>query len=113
MEVLVALAIVATTFIACMKAMGVMAQSGSEAKLRLLAQLSAQNQLATLRALRVFPPVGITDENCPQGKVALVCRREIKTTPNPTFRRVEVRVHAPGTPEFALARLTGVVSAEP
>lgn len=112
-EVLVALAIVAVTLLACVRAMGTMAQSGAELRLRLLAQLSAQNRIAFLRASHAFPPAGTTSVDCTQGGVALQCRQEIQSTPNPVFMRVEVRVHVPQTPAFALASLSTVLAREP
>ncbi|MEO8040719.1 MAG: type II secretion system minor pseudopilin GspI [Betaproteobacteria bacterium] len=112
-EVLVALAIVATALLAAGRAMGVMSQSESELKLRLLAQLSAQNRIAFLRATRAFPPTGTSSEPCPQGKVALDCALEVSPTPNAVFRRVEVRVRAGGEPDHVLATLVGILPRQP
>ncbi len=111
-EVLVALAIVAVTLMAATRAMGVMSGSGIELRQRLLADLSARNRLAWLHATRSFPATGVTSEPCPQGALALVCRQEVKTTPNAEFRRVEVRVHLEGAPDFALAELAGLLPLE-
>jgi len=91
-EVLVALAIVAVALLASLRAVGVMAQSGSELRLRLLAQLSARNEIAVLRATKAFPAVGITTAACPQGDVAMVGRDETKSTPNEFFRRLDEKV---------------------
>lgn len=112
-EVLVALAIVAVALMAATRAMGVMAASGIELRHRLLADLSARNRLAWLHATRSFPAAGVTTEPCPQGTLALVCRQEVKTTPNAGFRRVEVRVHLQEAPDFALAELAGLLPMEP
>lgn len=112
-EVLVALAIVAVTLVAATRAMGVMSASGIELRQRLLADLSARNRLAWLHATRSFPATGVTSEPCPQGALMLVCRQEVKTTPNAEFRRVEVRVHLEGAPDFALAELAGLLPLEP
>ena len=111
-EVLVALAIVAVALLASMRAVAVMAQSGSELEGRLLAQLSARNQLALLRATRAFPPLGVTDFACPQGALALRCEQETRGTPNEFFRRVEVRVYLDGEPGHRLAQLVGVLPRE-
>ena len=111
-EVLVALAIVAVTLMAATRAMSMMAGSGVELRHRLLADLSARNRLAWLHATRSFPATGITSDPCPQGTLALVCRQEVKTTPNAGFRRVEVRVHLEGAPDFALAELAGLLPLE-
>ena len=110
---LVALAIVAVTLLACIRAMGTMAQSGAELRVRWLAQLSAENRVAFLHASHAFPALGTTDVDCAQAGVALTCRQEIRTTPNPVFVRVEIQVHAPDAPAFALASLSTVLSREP
>jgi general secretion pathway protein I len=111
-EVLVALTIVAVALIACVRAAGVMAQSGTELESRLLAQLSARNQLAMLRATRAFPALGTTAFACPQGKLALRCEQETRTTPNEFFRRVHVRVTLESQPDHRLAELIGVLPRE-
>jgi general secretion pathway protein I len=111
-EVLVALTVVAVALLACVRAAGVMAQSGSELESRLLAQLSARNQLALLRGNRAFPALGTTTFACPQGKLALRCEQETRTTPNEFFRRVHVRVTLEAQPDHRLAELIGVLPRE-
>jgi general secretion pathway protein I len=108
-EVLVALTIVAVALLACVRAVGVMAQSSTELEGRLLAQLSARNQLAMLRASRTFPPLGVTGFDCPQGKLALRCEQETRATPNEFFRRVHVRVMLASQPDHRLAEIIGVL----
>ena len=108
-EVLVALAIVAVALLAGVRAMGVMARADTELRSRLLAQLSAENRVAYLRAVRAFPPTGVTSEACPQGTLSLVCRQEIRSTPNAAFRRVDIRVVREDEPERALAEIFAVL----
>lgn len=108
-EVLVALAIVAVALFASVRAVGVMAQSGAELKVRMLAQLSARNQIALLRATGAFPALGVANYGCPQGRIELICRQETKGTPNEFFRRVEVRVYSPVDPDRHLAELVGIL----
>ncbi len=107
-EVLVALAIVAVALLAAVRASGSMAQTNAELKLRLLAQLSADNRIAELRAAGAFPPLGQRTSACPQGTVGLECVEEVKSTPNPLFRRVEVRVYVAGERQ-SLAELVGIL----
>jgi general secretion pathway protein I len=111
-EVLVALAIVAVALIACMRAAGVMTLSGSELKVRMLAQLSARNQIAVMRATQAFPSPGVTSTPCPQGNVDLVCRQETKGTPNEFFRRVEISVRLASEPDRYLAQMVGILPRE-
>jgi len=107
-EVLVALAIVAVALLAAVRAAGSMAQTNAELRLRLLAQLSADNRIAELRAAGAFPPLGTRTSACPQGRTALQCVEEVKSTPNPLFRRVEVRVYA-GPDASMLAEMIGIL----
>jgi len=111
-EVLVALAIVAVALLASIRAVGVMTQSGAELKVRLLAQVSARNQIALLRAAKSFPALGVTSSECPQGNIELVCRRETKGTPNEFFRRVEIHVYTRSDPDRFVAELVGILPRE-
>ena len=109
-EVLVALAIVAVALLAAIRAAGELAQANAELKLRLLAQLAADNRIAELRAAGAFPPLGTRTSPCPQGRSTLQCVEEVKITPNPLFRRVEVRVYASAEASTKLAELVGILA---
>jgi general secretion pathway protein I len=111
-EVLVALAIVAVTLLAGLRAVGTMAQSGAELKLRLLAQVAAENRIAELRAARAFPGIGSRTVACPQGRMQFECVEEVKATPNPLFRRIEVRVYSGREREHRFAELIGILPNE-
>ena len=108
-EVLVALAIVAVALFAGVRASGSMAQGNVELRLRLLAQLAADNRIAELRSSGAFPPLGVRSGVCPQGKSTLECVEDVKITPNPLFRRVEVRVYAGPERDHVLAELVGIL----
>lgn len=108
-EVLVALAIVAVALLAGVRAVGTMAQTNAELKLRLFAQIAAENRVAELRVARAFPNVGIQTVECALGKIRLQCIEETKSTPNPFFRRVEVRVYGGENRDRMLAELVGVL----
>lgn len=108
-EVLVALAIVAVALFAGLRAVGTMAQTSAELKLRLLAQVAAENRIAELRAARAFPGIGSRTVACPQGRVPLECVEEAKATPNPLFRRIEVRVYAGEDRDRVLAEMVGIL----
>lgn len=112
-EVLVALAIVAVALLAALRAVGTMAQSSVELELRLLAQVAAENRIAELRAARAFPGIGSRAVSCPQGRVPFECVEEAKATPNPLFRRIEVRVYADAGRDRVLAELIGILPREP
>ncbi|HYL89394.1 MAG TPA: type II secretion system minor pseudopilin GspI [Burkholderiales bacterium] len=109
-EVLVALAIVGVALLAAVRASGTMAQTNAELRLRLLAELAADNRIAELRAAAAFPPIGVRSAPCPQSKASLQCVEEVKSTPNPLFRRVEVRVYAStDASDHQLAELIGIL----
>ena len=111
-EVLVALAIVAVALLAGLRAVGAMAQSAAELKLRLLAQVAAENRIAELRAARAFPAVGSRTVSCPQGRMPFECVEQTLVTPNPLFRRIEVSVYAGREREHRLAELVGILPSE-
>ena len=111
-EVLVALAIVATALLASLRAVGELAVSSRELELRFLANMSAQNRVATVRAAKQFLPVGTRQFDCPQGKFAFICQEEIKSTPNTLFRRVEVRVYLDGDKSHYFAEVIGILGNE-
>jgi general secretion pathway protein I len=111
-EMLVALAIVAVALLAGVRAVGTMAQTSAELKLRLLAQIAAENRIAELRAARAFPGIGSRTVACPQGRVPLECVEEAKATPNPLFRRIEVRVYAGDDRGRLLAEMIGILPRE-
>jgi len=111
-EMLVALAIVAVALLAGVRAVGTMAQTSAELKLRLLAQIAAENRVAELRAARAFPGIGSRTVACPQARVPLECVEEAKATPNPLFRRIEVRVYAGADRDRVLAELIGILPRE-
>ena len=110
-EVLVALTIVAVALAAALRAVGVLAVDGSELRARLLAGWSADNVLAQATLARVWPDLGSSSFDCPQGNLMLVCTRTVSATPNPLFRRVEVVVRDPAR-SGNLAQLVTVVPNE-
>ena len=97
-EVLVALFVMGVALAAGMRALGVVKQASNDLTPRLAAQWSADNDLAELRLRRIWPDVGERTFDCSQGPYVLQCREQVSDTPNPAFRRVEVRVTAAGDP---------------
>ncbi|MBB3260710.1 general secretion pathway protein I [Paraburkholderia bannensis] len=95
-EVLVALAIIAVALAASMRALGNLATSEAQLHQRLLAGWSADNVLAQLRLAHTWPAPGVTQFDCSQGNLALLCTQSVSSTPNPLFRRVQISVTTPG-----------------
>ncbi len=96
LEVLVALFITSVALAAGMRALGGVTRVSQDLAPRLLAQWSADNQLAQLRLDRTWPGMGETTSDCPQGAYHFVCHVTVSPTPNPFFRQVVVTVTASG-----------------
>jgi general secretion pathway protein I len=91
-EVLVALAIVAVTLGAGIKAAGSLTQNTQRAGQVSVAQWCAENALVAIKLSREFPSVGDADFPCEQLGQTLRGKRLVRPTPNPNFRRVDAQV---------------------
>jgi general secretion pathway protein I len=91
-EVLVALAVVAVTLGAGVKAAGALIQNTERVGLVSMAQWCAENQLVAVRLSREFPGVGDSDFSCEQLGMTLRGKRLVRPTPNPNFRRIDAQV---------------------
>ena len=92
-EVLIALVIVSLVLAASMRAGGTLIVTQDALRRATLAGWSAENRLAEVRLARVFPAIGMSESPCPQIDIAMVCVVEVRTTPNPAMRRIDVRVY--------------------
>ncbi|MDD3354600.1 type II secretion system minor pseudopilin GspI [Zoogloea sp.] len=110
LETLVALAILAVALTAAFRAMGVSAQSAGELRERLIGDWVAENRLAELRATQAWPGPGTREGSAEQAGRSYRWREEVKATPNPLVRRVDVSVYASGNDTHAIARLSGYVA---
>jgi general secretion pathway protein I len=106
-EVLVALAIFAVGVMATLRAMGIAASGSDDQRTRLLAGWIAQNRLAEMRAFSRFPPTGANEGEVTMAGQRFYWREEVKATPNPLFRRVDVTVTSAPGDSYALSRLSG------
>jgi general secretion pathway protein I len=114
-EVLVGLAVLSIALIAGLKALASAADTQLAVSQRAQALWSADNALADLRMNRQWPEMGTTTFSCPQDRYVFVCQRKVLSTPNPSFRRIELTVYlaSPTSPEVAsgprLAWLTTIL----
>jgi general secretion pathway protein I len=92
LEVLVALVIIGLALAASMRAALSLTSTTDYSRQKLLALLTAENRLLELRLARERLEPGEEVESCEQGGIAFTCAQAVKPTPNPFFRRVEVRV---------------------
>jgi general secretion pathway protein I len=106
LEALIALAVIAIGLSAAMRAIGMATRSTAELRQRQLAHWVADNRLAEIRALGQFPGVGSEEGEAEQGGEKFRWQAEVKPTPNPLFRRVDIRVSGAGT-TTPLAQLSG------
>jgi general secretion pathway protein I len=91
-EVLIALVVVSLVLAASMRAGGTMIVTQDALRRATLAGWSAENTLADVRLPRVFPALGTSEKPCGQIDIAMTCVVEVRTTPNPAMRRIDVRV---------------------
>jgi general secretion pathway protein I len=92
LEVLVALVIIGVALAASMRAALSLTSTTDYSRQKLLALLTAENQLLELRLARERLEPGEQVDSCEQGGITFTCAQAVKPTPNPFFRRVEVRV---------------------
>jgi general secretion pathway protein I len=91
-EVLVALAIVAISLGAGIKAAGALTSNAQRLTDVSAAQWCADNQLTALKLARQFPGVGDSNFVCEQLGRTYNGRLVIRPTPNPNFRRVDTQL---------------------
>lgn len=109
LEVLVALAIIATALLAALRVAGQGTSSVEDLRSRLLARCVAENQLALHRARGEWLPLGTRRGVERQGGLEFSWREDVATTPNPAFRRIDIAVFQAKDEAHALARLTSFV----
>lgn len=91
-EVLVALAILALTLGAGVKASGALVLNAQRQTQMSAAQWCADNHLAELKLTRAFPGAGTSEFVCEQLGARYRGVRRTQNTPNPNFRRVDVQI---------------------
>ncbi len=108
LEVLVALAVVAIALGAGLRAAGVLTDNAARLADVVAAQWCADNQLTNLRLSRSFPGVGEADFSCEQLGRSYPGKLITRTTPNPSFRRVDAQLSdAEGHPLLTLSTVLG------
>ncbi len=109
LEVLVALVIIGVALAASMRAAMSMTSTAEYTREKMLAVMTAENRLLELRLARERLEQGETSLACEQGGQTFQCVQAVKPTPNPFFRRVEVRVYRPqseGSPRMLAELMT-------
>lgn len=107
-EVLVALAIVALTLGAGLRAAAALSNNTQRLADITAAQWCADNQLGALRLTRAFPGVGDADFRCEQAGRTYEGVLRTRPTPNPNFRRVDAVIRdAQGRTLWTLSTVLG------
>ena len=107
-EVLVALAIVAVTLGAGIKAAGSLTNNAARLAEVSEAQWCADNQLTALKLARQYPTVGDADFSCEQLGHSYSGKLLTRPTPNPNFRRVDAQIaNEAGQPVLTLSTVIG------
>ncbi len=109
LEVLVALVIIGVALAASMRGAMSLTTTAEYTREKMLAVMTAENRLLELRLARERLEQGENSVPCEQGGLTFQCVQAVKPTPNPFFRRVEVRVfkNAPdGTPRMLAELMT-------
>jgi general secretion pathway protein I len=91
-EVLVALTVVAITLAAGFRAAGVLSKGGERASDLVFAQWCAENYNTNLRLTKTYPDIGESEFRCEQLGRTYTGQVRIQATPNPNFRRMDVRI---------------------
>ena len=108
-EVLIALAILAIALSAAVRAASVAVDSAQETKLRTLATWVAQDRIAiasaTVKTSNRLPPVGENSDSQNSAGIEFGVQIKVTDTPNPAFRKLDVRVLRPGDSQ-ALVSMT-------
>jgi general secretion pathway protein I len=106
-EVLVALFILAIAMAAVSRTASSSIHHVEALRTRIIADWVAQNRLAQHQARGNWPAPGIQTGEEAQAGQTYPWQEEIIATPNPTMRRIVVRVYAPDDAQHTLRELTG------
>jgi general secretion pathway protein I len=105
LEVLVALFILAIALAAATRTSQMATDSTFIIKQRLIAGWVAENRLARHRAVRDWPDSSVTSGDDIQAGLTFTWQETVADTPNPNFRRIEVKVFSGQDKNYSLATL--------
>lgn len=109
-EILVALTILVIALSAALRASIVTTDQAQAIKYRLLAEWSAENLLAEQTARRRWPTPGIQTGDSVQAGVVMHWVQTVTSTPNPAFRRIEIKLYSAHDQSYALAQIVGYLA---
>lgn len=94
-EVLIALAILAIALAATMRATSMATVTAQTVKMKTYATWVAENRLAEITALQIFPSVGTQNGEALMAGITYQWTQTTNDTPNKDFRKVEMAVSLP------------------
>jgi general secretion pathway protein I len=106
-EILVSLAIVSIALLAGSQAVQALSRGAQRQSDVLLAQICAENELVKIRLSGQFPNTGDSSASCEQAGKVFTVAMEVRTTPNPNFRRLDTKVLDESTPILSIATIVG------
>lgn len=106
-EVLVALGIVAIALLAGLQATGALTRHAQRQSDVLLGQACAGNELVKVRLAKQMPDVGDSSITCEQAGQVFTVAVAVRSTPNPSFRRVDAQVFKGGDSVLRLSTVVG------
>jgi general secretion pathway protein I len=106
-EVLVALAIVALALMTGTKVSGALTRNAQRQTDVLLGQICADNAIQQLRLAQQMPSVGDSRVPCVQADRNFDVALTVRTTPNPSFRRVDAQVFSDNAPILRVTTVLG------
>ena len=107
-EVLVALGIVAIALMAGVQASSALARNAMRQSEVMLAQICAENEQVKVRLARRMPELGTTSVACEQAGRQFISLVDVRTTLNPNFRRIDVKVMNGDQPVLQLSSVVGM-----
>jgi len=84
--------VIGVVLLAALRGAMTLTNGARDARIKLLAVLTAENLVHELRLAGPHLVVGVNRQDCDQAGLRFVCEQSIQPTPNPFFRRVQVRV---------------------
>ena len=106
-EVLVALGIVAIALLAGAQATSALTRNAQRQTDMLLGQLCAENELVRMRLSQQMPAVGDTSGSCEQAGQVFGVTLIVRPTPNPSFRRADVKISNGQFPVMSITAIVG------
>lgn len=96
-----------------MRAVAQAADGATLLKQRTLALWVAQNRLAAAQIATPWPAAGAHEGEALQAGTRFLWRENVSSTPNPSFRKIDITVADPAVPDYALARIAGYIGQPP